>query len=110
MSRGKNNFATKTVCVANTTYALGDKWSPCLIFALTQKSMRFNELQEHLFNINPRTLSQRLLKLESMEIIMKEIISQVPPRTQYSLTKKGRELVPILKSMITWGEKYQKNQ
>ena len=106
MSSRKNDFQEKTNCVLSATYVLGDKWSPCLIFALTQQPMRFNQLQEHLNNINPRTLSQRLIKLESMAIVIKKTISQSPPHTQYSLTEKGHELVPILKSMITWGDKY----
>src|SRR5690348_14206287 len=106
MSSSQKDFSDKTVCVATTTDVLGDKWSPCLLFALTQKAMRFNELQEHVSNINPRTLSQRLSKLETMNIVIKKTISQSPPHTEYSLTKKGQELIPILKSMIKWGEKY----
>ncbi len=106
MSSSQNEFNKKTTSVFHVTSILGDKWSPCLIFALTQGPMRFNELQEHLYNINPRTLSQRLTKLESLEIVSKKIISQTPPHTEYSLTKKGFEFVPILKNMIKWGEKY----
>lgn len=105
MSSTQNDFYKKTTCVASATSVLGDKWSPCLLFSLTQKAMRFNELQEHLAT-NPRTLSQRLAKLEVMGIIRKTIVSQLPPHTEYTLTEKGRELVPILKSMITWGSKY----
>lgn len=108
MSSSQNDYQRKTTCVANATYAIGDKWSPCLIFALTQRPMRFNELQENVQNINPRTLSQRLAKLEEIGIISKKMISQLPPHTEYSLTKKGEELVPILKSMIKWGDKYNK--
>src|SRR6185369_1590172 len=109
MSSSKNDFEKKTTCVVNTTYVLGDKWSLCLIFALMQKPMRFNQLQESLNNINPRTLSQRLTKLETMDIVLK-VVSQNPPHTKYSLTKKGHELVPILRSMIKWGEKYSTHE
>jgi DNA-binding HxlR family transcriptional regulator len=110
MSSTKNDFQKQTECVAHTTVALGDKWSPCLIFALMKGPMRFSELQENLRNINPRTLSQRLAKLEAMKIIEKKTISQTPLHTEYSLTDKGRELAPILKTMITWGEKYGQAQ
>ena len=106
MSSSQNEFHRKTTSGFNATFVLGDKWSPCLLFALTQQPMRFNQLQEHLYNINPRTLSQRLMKLESMGIILKKTLSQNPPHTEYSLTEKGRELIPILKSMIKWGDKY----
>lgn len=106
MSSSRNDFQKKSASVFNATRALGDKWSPCLIFLLSQRSMRFSELQECMHNINPRTLSQRLDKFESLDIISKETIPQNPPHTAYVLTAKGQELVPILRNMIKWGDKY----
>lgn len=107
MSSSQINFQKKRTYVLTATEVIGDKWSPCLLCALSNKPMRFNQLQEQLSRISPRTLSQRLSKLETMGIISKKIISQVPPHTEYTLTQKGLELLPILRSMIVWGEKYQ---
>lgn len=95
----------KTKCVAATVSIFGDKWTPLLICALTETTLRFSQLEEKT-GVNPRTLSERLTRLEEEGIIKKIIYSEIPPRTEYSLTQKGKDLVPILQSMADWGEKY----
>jgi DNA-binding HxlR family transcriptional regulator len=46
--------------------------------------------------------------LEQNKIITKECFAEVPPRVEYTLTQKGKDLIPILKSMAAWGGKYAK--
>jgi DNA-binding HxlR family transcriptional regulator len=65
-------------------------------------------LENALGGISPRTLSQRLDELEQNKIITKECFAEVPPRVEYTLTQKGKDLIPILKSMAAWGGKYSK--
>lgn len=67
---------------------------------------RFCELQTEVGGVNPTTLSSRLTDLESRGIIKKTTYPEVPPRTEYELTPKGKDLVPVLRSMAAWGEKY----
>lgn len=93
-------------CIAFATKILGDKWSPRLIFALSQGTLRFCELQTQAGGVNPTTLSTRLADLEERGIIKKTTYPEVPPRTEYCLTPKGKDLVPVLRSMAAWGEKY----
>src|SRR5271168_3250352 len=102
----KKEIPCTSSCVAFATKVLGDKWNPRLIFVLSEKSSGFNNLQEEAGGVNPRTLSKRLCDLEKIGIIKKTIYSKMPPKTEYSLTKKGADLVPILKKMAIWGEKY----
>lgn len=97
-------------CVANTTRILGDKWSPRIIHALSLGPKRFTQLQADAGGVNPRTLSLRLDDLEKSQIITKAIFAEVPPRTEYTLTKKGQDLLPILEQMVQWGEKYGENE
>ena len=97
----------KPGCVAAAARILGDKWTPLIIRVLhTQKNVRFCALQEFAGGINPRTLSARLSMLEDEGIISKVTFSEVPPRSEYTLTAKGRDLLPILEQMATWGDKY----
>ena len=96
----------KPQCVAACVSIFGDKWTPLLIRALVDTTLRFSQLQEKAGGVNPRTLSERLLRLEEEGIVKKVMYSEVPPHTEYSLTKKGEDLVPILQSMADWGEKY----
>jgi DNA-binding HxlR family transcriptional regulator len=96
----------KPGCVEAAARILGDKWTPLLIRALANTPLRFCELQKATSNINPRTLSARLTWLEQNEIITKGLRTTTPPCAEYMLTQKGTDLVPVLRTMASWGEKY----
>ena len=93
-------------CVAEALSIVGNKWTALILMELANGSMRFSALQSRLANISPRTLSQRLDELEQKKIITKKCFAEVPPRVEYTLTNKGRDLTPVLKSMAAWGDKY----
>lgn len=110
LSSMKKTQAINESCVAKTTSIFGDKWTPLLISCLSDKSLRFCQLQQAAGGINPRTLSARLTFLESEGIIKKILFAEIPPHSEYSLTTKGKDLLPILYSMVVWGDKYKNNQ
>ncbi|HYH75863.1 MAG TPA: helix-turn-helix domain-containing protein [Candidatus Saccharimonadales bacterium] len=93
-------------CIAVAADIISSKWTPQLIYALSCGVQRFCGLQKEVGGVNPRTLSARLDELERSGIIEKVSYPEVPPRVEYSLTDKGQELVPILQTMLTWGDKY----
>jgi DNA-binding HxlR family transcriptional regulator len=93
-------------CVATAAAIVSSKWTPQLIYALANGVRRFSELQKEAGGVNPRTLSARLDELSESGIIAKNSFAEVPPRVEYSLTQKGRDLLPILERMVEWGEKY----
>jgi DNA-binding HxlR family transcriptional regulator len=93
-------------CVASALQVLGNKWTALLIKELAAGPQRFCGLERLLPGISPRTLSQRLDDLEAHAIITKQTFAEMPPRTEYQLTKKGVALIPILRQMAAWGEKY----
>jgi DNA-binding HxlR family transcriptional regulator len=94
--------------VACTSEILGSKWMPQLVFALSYGVNRFTELQEQSGGPNPRTLSARLDELEKFGIVSKAVYPEAPPRVEYALTDKGKDLVPILRAMVDWGKKYNR--
>lgn len=96
----------KVGCIAAAMQIIGNKWTALILRDLFAGSKRFCELEKTVGNINPRTLSQRLDDLEARGIITKQSFAEVPPRTEYNLTPKGRDLQPILEQMAAWGEKY----
>jgi DNA-binding HxlR family transcriptional regulator len=96
----------KVGCIAAAMEIVGNKWTALILRDLFSGPKRFCELEKSVGGINPRTLSQRLDDLEAHRIINKRSFAEVPPRTEYSLTKKGEDLLPILKQMATWGDKY----
>jgi DNA-binding HxlR family transcriptional regulator len=101
----KAELRNKT-CIYTTTKILGDKWTPLLLFAMATKPRRFLELQAEAGGVNPRTLSARLDGLEQSGIISRTVYPDTPPRVMYALTEKGEDLLPVIRSMIAWAEKY----
>ena len=94
-------------CIAAALRVIGQKWTALIIRDLCTGPKRFGELEKSVSGINPRTLSQRLEALESYGILTKQTFAEVPPRTEYTLTSKGKDLVPILQQMAAWGDRYQ---
>lgn len=93
-------------CIASAMQIIGNKWTALILRDLFEGPKRFCELEKSVGNINPRTLSQRLDDLEEHGIISKESFAEVPPRTEYTLTDKGEDLLPILQQMAAWGNKH----
>lgn len=93
-------------CIASAMQVIGNKWTALLLRDLYASPKRFGELERSLVGISPRTLSQRLDDLEQCGIIVKKTFQEAPPHTEYSLTEKGRDLVPVLQQMAAWGTKY----
>ena len=62
-----------------------------------------NQLERSLDGISPKTLSERLRRLEAEAIVTRRCFAEVPPRVEYSLTDKGHALVPVIDSMRAYG-------
>lgn len=93
-------------CVKAATQVLGDKWSPQILrYFVNEKTVRFCQIQDLVEGINPRTLSARLDALENQGIIIKQPTTS-ESRCEYSLTEKGECLIPILKDMHAWSDRF----
>ena len=108
LSISHHTIEPKVGCIASAMEIIGNKWTALILRDLFTGSKRFCELEKSVGNINPRTLSQRLDDLESHGIITKKSFAEVPPRIEYTLTRKGRDLQPTLQQMASWGTKYYK--
>jgi len=93
-------------CIQNTLEIMGDKWTPLIIRDLSSSKAKFGDLEASLAGISPRTLSQRLDKLEKEHIIERRLYCEHPPRYTYELTQKGKELQEILVKMSDWGSRH----
>ena len=92
---------TCPVCL--TADVVCGKWTLLVIRDLADGRSRFCELERSLAGISPRTLSLRLRALEEEGMVERTTFAEVPPRVEYSLTEKGRALVPIIESMREYG-------
>lgn len=82
------------------------KWKALIICHLRNEPIRFLELQRRIEGITQKILTEQLKALEEEGIILRVVYPEVPPRVEYELTEKGRELLPILDSIEEWAEKY----
>jgi DNA-binding HxlR family transcriptional regulator len=92
--------------VTATAEILAGKWTILLIRDLAEGRCRFCELERSLEGISPRTLSLRLRALEEQGVLERKTFPEVPPRVEYSLTEKGRALVPIIEDMRHYGRSW----
>jgi len=90
-----------------TADIIGGKWKPLILFYLEGGTQRFSQLQRLIPGMTKKMLTQHLRELERDEIIRRKVYAEVPPRVEYSLTKHGESLKPILKLMSAWGTRHR---
>jgi DNA-binding HxlR family transcriptional regulator len=101
-----SSIEPKAGCIASAMQIIGNKWTALILRDLAGGPKRFSELEKSVGSINPRTLSARLDDLEKHAIVTKKCFAEVPPRVEYTLTKKGEDLIPVLQQMAAWGTRY----
>ena len=90
-----------------TADVIGGKWKPLILFYLEGGTKRFGELQKRIPGLTKKMLTQHLRELERDQVIHRKVYAVVPPKVEYSLTRHGESLKPILKLMSAWGTKHR---
>ena len=86
------------------------KYKMYILYALAWFGVaRFNEMKKFIGSISYKTLSSTLKELEADDLVHREEYPQIPPKVEYSLTERGKSLMPILNQMCTWGEEHRQN-
>jgi DNA-binding HxlR family transcriptional regulator len=93
----------KNCPVERTVNAIGGKWTLLILRDLFEGTRRFGEIRASLKGISPKTLTDKLRELENGGIIQRKIYAEVPPRVEYSLTRRGQSLKKIFDAMQEWG-------
>lgn len=86
---------------------LSGRWKPMILDFLDNGAQRFSAIQKHLGNLSQGSLTKQLKEMETDQLISRRVYPEVPPRVEYSLTDKGRALLPILEQMVAFGQAYQ---
>lgn len=91
-----------------TLSLISGKYKMIILYCLMEyKTVRFNELQRYLKKISDKTLSQNLKELEKDGLLQRKAYPVIPPKVEYSLTKKGESLMEVLDQLCIWGEKHR---
>ena len=86
---------------------LQGKWKLQIVYELCIRSpMRFGELKKILKPITNTMLANALKELEVDGLVHREQYNEIPPRVEYSLTEKGKDLLPVFYAISQWGIKY----
>lgn len=81
----------------------GGKWNSRIICVLAVKeTLRYSELRKEMGNITDAVLASTLKALIENEMVSRKSYDEIPPRVEYTLTEKGRSVVPILQSICQW--------
>ncbi len=90
----------------------GGKWKSRIICVLAdEKSLRYGRLRQTLCNITDAVLAATLKELIADGLIMRKSFDEIPPHVEYSLTPKGRSVVPLLRNICKWaGLFYRKTE
>ena len=100
---------SKTCPVEITLLLINNKWKIRIIGSLLNGTRRFNEIRRILEDISQKVLTQNLREMEKDGLINRKVYPEIPLKVEYSLTKLGYSLKPILDEMVEWGIKYGKN-
>lgn len=90
-----------------TLDVIGGKWKPLILYHLMDGTLRFSQLMDRMQpRITQRMLTKELRELEASGLLDRKVYPQVPPKVEYSLTEKGRSLIPILDHLCEWGSEH----
>jgi len=91
--------------IARTLDAIGDRWSLLIIRDAFYGVRRFADLQRDL-GVARNILTDRLQKLVDKDVLERRQYEERPPRFEYRLTERGRDLVGVVLAMMRWGDKW----
>lgn len=95
---------TEICPVIYTLSLIGQKWKiPILWHLAEEKNLRYSELKKKIFGITNIMLTKSLRELEKDNLICRKEFVEKILRVEYSLTERGKTLIPILKSIEVWG-------
>lgn len=108
VSASSKEVENETVEVAGVWEVLGRRWSLLILKNLcTKEVIRFNEFKTLLPGISGTVLADRLLELEREGLVSKKIYAEIPPKVEYSLTVRAKELGIVLRELAKWASRWK---
>jgi DNA-binding HxlR family transcriptional regulator len=87
------------------------RWTPHIVWLLAENGpMRFGDLQRRLSPVGTAMLAQRLRQMEAAGFLERRLYMHHPPRVEYSLTERGRSLMPLLRAVEDWSATHLKEE
>lgn len=103
---GRTNFSDMACSIARTLEVIGERWSLLIVRDAFYGVRRFDDFRQDL-GIARNVLSDRLNTLVEQGVFERRQYQERPPRYEYRLTDKGRELLPVILTMMHWGDRWE---
>lgn len=104
-------ISNESLCTTGFHYTLSlisGKYKMTILYTLMEfRVVRFNEMKRYIGGISYKTLSATLKELEADQLVHREEYPQIPPKVEYSLTERGKSLIPILDNLCQWGDDHR---
>ena len=94
---------TENCPITSTLLAIGGRWKLIILWHLKDGALRYSEIRKAIPNISEKMLIQQLKELMQSSWVNKKDYQEIPPRTEYSLSKLGISFIPILENIRDWG-------
>ncbi|GAB3422468.1 helix-turn-helix domain-containing protein [Niabella aquatica] len=114
--KNSTNFLNETDLVKNcgmfyTLSVIGGRWKVGILASLLDNEvLRYSEIKNKLPNITERMLIKQLKELQDDGLIVRKDYQEIPPKVEYSISKKGKTLEDVLAILRHWGKKYRNGQ
>jgi len=99
------SFSDMNCSVAQTLEIVGEWWSLLIVRDALLGVSRFDEFQQRL-GISRNVLNERLTRLVNEGVLEKVPYQEHPPRSEYCLTERGRDLWQVVNAMREWGDRW----
>ena len=91
--------------IRNVVARFGNKWALLLIVILNENAnTRFNQIRKLVPDISTKMLSNTLQILEADGLVKRKVFPEVPIRVEYTLSERGKSLVPIINTLTEWAK------
>ena len=104
-------ISNESLCTTGFHYTLSlisGKYKMTILYTLMEFGVvRFNEMKRYIGGLSYKTLSATLKELEADQLVHREEYPQIPPKVEYSLTERGKSLIPILDNLCQWGDDHR---
>lgn len=89
--------------MTDVMHFLGGRWKLIILYTLIKRPRRFGQINNFIPSISNKVLTEQLRELEEDQIINRKVFTdRIPVNVEYSLTNKGKELIPVIELLVKW--------
>ena len=89
---------------------IGGTWKAPILWRLKDQIKRYSELRKDIPHISDKMLTTQLRELEAEGYITRKVYAVIPPKTEYSLTEQGKDILQLIAKIRDYGLKMIKEQ